>query len=272
MAVIVPVHHQQLTPDEEISRRHLARFLGHYDKYLVVPETLRIDMPGFSVQRFNDSFFRNTFTYSKLLLTSEFYRTFADYEFILIYQLDALVFSDQLLKWCAKGWDYIGAPWLKCRDVDFVSEATVGNGGFSLRRIDSFLKVTELPGIDLELRRYDDFFRPHGTTKERVEERRPGLVQRIAWKLGLFQPPAKDILGISAAAMRSYGLNEDFFWSLKASRYYPGFRIAPVAAALSFSFEVAPRLCYEMNGRQLPFGCHAWNRYDRKFWEPFLLK
>jgi hypothetical protein len=34
---------------------------------------------------------------------------------------------------------------------------------------------------------------------------------------------------------------------------------------------VAPRLCFELNGRKLPFGCHAWQRYDRGFWEPYLL-
>jgi hypothetical protein len=30
---------------------------------------------------------------------------------------------------------------------------------------------------------------------------------------------------------------------------------------------------YELNGHELPFGCHAWERYDRAFWEeqlPFL--
>ena len=40
---------------------------------------------------------------------------------------------------------------------------------------------------------------------------------------------------------------------------------------LRFSFEVAPRLCFELNGRRLPFGCHGWHRYDRTFWEPYLL-
>jgi hypothetical protein len=26
-----------------------------------------------------------------------------------------------------------------------------------------------------------------------------------------------------------------------------------------------------MNGGNMPFGCHAWERYDRRFWEPHLL-
>jgi hypothetical protein len=47
---------------------------------------------------------------------------------------------------------------------------------------------------------------------------------------------------------------------------YPFFRVPTPEQALSFAFEVAPRRLYEMNGRQLPFGCHAWERCDRAFW------
>jgi hypothetical protein len=40
---------------------------------------------------------------------------------------------------------------------------------------------------------------------------------------------------------------------------------------LRFAFEAAPRQCLEMNQGRLPFGCHAWGRYDREFWTPHLL-
>jgi hypothetical protein len=43
-------------------------------------------------------------------------------------------------------------------------------------------------------------------------------------------------------------------------------------AEYGFSFEVAPRYCFKMNRERLPFGCHAWSKYDQEFWEPFLLK
>jgi hypothetical protein len=62
---------------------------------------------------------------------------------MLIYQLDAWVFKDDLMKWCNKGYDYIGAPWFE----DFGSYEKgkklwrVGNGGFSLRKIKYFCKV-----------------------------------------------------------------------------------------------------------------------------------
>ena len=64
----------------------------------------------------------------------------------------------------------------------------------------------------------------------------------------------------------------DIFWSDEAVHYYPDFKIADVPTGLRFAFEVSPRLCLERNHNQLPFGRHAWARYDRAFWEPYLLK
>ena len=66
--------------------------------------------------------------------------------------------------------------------------------------------------------------------------------------------------------------NDDMFFSDQAKNYYPEFTIAPFDVGLRFAFEVVPSLCFEMNGGKFPFGCHAWARYDRKFWEPYLLK
>ena len=42
-------------------------------------------------------------------MKEKFYRAFADYEYILIYQLDCLVFASSLEEWCGKGWDYVGS-------------------------------------------------------------------------------------------------------------------------------------------------------------------
>src|SRR4030095_1462522 len=158
VAIVVPLYNPTLTADEEISLRQLTHFLGANDKFLVVPQTLNIKLQGFQVCRFADEFFFDTATYSALLLSRDFYRTFAEYRSILIYQLDALVFSDQLLPWCERGLDYIGAPWLAGVGLDFVQTTTVGNGGFSLRRTDSFLKVTESSGFEKELAKYRDVF------------------------------------------------------------------------------------------------------------------
>ena len=69
-----------------------------------------------------------------------------------------------------------------------------------------------------------------------------------------------------------YQKNEEHFWAHRAAHYYPEFSIADVNTALRFAFENVPRYCFEKNGYNLPFGCHAWQKYDRDFWEPYLLK
>jgi len=64
-----------------------------------------------------------------------------------------------------------------------------------------------------------------------------------------------------------YTLNEDLFWSDRAKLFYPDFKIAPIDIALKFAFEAHPRCCFERNKNRLPFGCHAWAKWDRAFWE-----
>ena len=34
----------------------------------------------------------------------------------------------------------------------------------------------------------------------------------------------------------------------------------------NFAFEANPRHCYEINKKKLPFGVHAWEKWDKKFW------
>jgi hypothetical protein len=101
-------------------------------------------------------------------------------------------------------------------------------------------------------------------------------------------PPLRRLLGVLRTFRRQFffgnhvryhmeswlerGWAADVFWARQATRYYPEFRIASVEDALRFAFEVEPRQCYGLNNNTLPFGCHAWGRYDRQFWEPFLLK
>ena len=47
--------------------------------------------------------------------------------------------------------------------------------------------------------------------------------------------------------------------------------MASLEDGLRFAFEVSPRTCLDLNGGKMPFGCHAWARYDRSFWEPFIV-
>lgn len=262
VAIVVPMSNRaDLFPDEEISLRHLTHYLGKYHKYLVVPEALEIDFPDFRLARFGPQFFGSAAANTRLMLARSFYQRFQEYEYILVYHLDALVFSDELAKWCSAGYDYIGPPWLISEDTPWVKTPGVGNGGFCLRRVSRCLQVLESPRYAVEPEEY----------WQRYRAKTPNRLMQIV------NYPRKHIKRLRPfnnvqREVDHFNSNEDKFWSFRAQHYVPGFKIAPVETALRFAFEGSPRACFERNGYQLPFGCHAWPKYDRAFWEPHLLQ
>ncbi|HID52620.1 MAG TPA: hypothetical protein EYP41_11365 [Anaerolineae bacterium] len=260
VAIVVPLSNRaELFPDEEISLRHLLYYLGRYDKYLVIPETLELTIPGFRYARFGPEFFGSAAANTRLMLSAAFYERFREYEYILVYHPDALVFSDQLEEWCDAGYDYIGPPWFPDDDMPWVTEPGVGNGGFCLRKVESCLKVLRSPRYAIDP---DDYGRR--LPNDSLINRLANYPRKYLKHLHYFNNVQREI-----ARFRQ---NEDLFWSWRATHYYPDFRIAPVDVAMRFAFEGAPRLCYREIGGKLPFGCHAWPKYDRAFWEPYLLQ
>jgi hypothetical protein len=65
-------------------------------------------------------------------------------------------------------------------------------------------------------------------------------------------------------------MNEDVFWSYFAQKTLSDFKTAPIEEAVKFAFEMNPSDMFKMNGNKLPFGCHAWWKYDINFWKPFI--
>jgi hypothetical protein len=240
VAIVVPAHRFPLSEDDQIAIRHLRKYLGEFDRYMIGPHIPPDEFSDFARPRSSACDFVDRVTYNRLLMSEQFYRAFEGYEYILIYQLDCLVFSNTLEAWRRKGFDYIGAPWFE-RWHQFRSEqseypedivdgfGTVGNGGFSLRKVDAALAVLTLTKRPL----YDRFVQ---------------------------------------GAVATLGIHEDIFWSFNAPKLVDGFRIPKPREALQFAFETEPRYCYRENGNRLPFGCHGWRTYERDFWEPFLLK
>lgn len=264
VAILTPLYQKILTYEEEISLGQLQHFLGGYDRYFVVPEGLQLNFPGFEKCDFDPHFFTGTDAYSQLLLSPQFYARFSEYDYVLIYQLDCLVFSDRLGEWCQAGYDYIGAPLFRSKNKPEKGFSRVGNGGLSLRKVGSFLKV-------LDSRRYLDepvpFWHEYFSV-ELADLKDWSPLRRPVKKLQVLRQARRGVEWYS----QQYTLNEDLFWSDRAKLFYPDFKIAPIDFGLRFAFEAHPRYCFEQNNRQLPFGCHAWAKHDRAFWEPYLIK
>lgn len=257
IAVVIPIYLPSLSNIERISLEQCLRLLSAYSIVIIKPECLNIDAItshyGLTcIEMFPNGCFTSLRAYNKLVLAEEFYRRFQSYTYMLIYQLDAYVFNDELLNWANKGYDYIGAPWLpwKKRHLSLIGRYRlscqrffyklfnkkvfksdkyyayqVGNGGLSLRRISKMQEITA-----------------HYKNK----------INKLLDDDMPFYP--EDVFLLHELTDRNFKLKKPHF-----------------KEALRFAMEERPEWAYLYNGRQLPFGCHAWCHKDYCFfWKSFI--
>ena len=145
VVICIPIYKEKLTVYEQASLQQLNKILGKYPRVFIAPQSLDFDYgaisEGIRVERFPNHFFSGVQSYSALMLQKELYQRFADYRYMLLYQTDAFVFSDKLAEFCALDYDYIGAPVPMTGPVWHFIGGRVGNGGFSLRKISSALRM-----------------------------------------------------------------------------------------------------------------------------------
>lgn len=170
--MVIPVYK---TPDEQeiVSILQTLNLLKTWDIKLIGPESLDYNdyqMIGFKdhqIIKMDDSNFNSIASYNQLLCSKKFYQPFIEYEFLLIVQTDAWILRDELQIWCVKAFDYIGAPWIfrpeqtkKKVLVDLypLMKNQVGNGGVSLRKIQTHIKYSWLAKcIYAIIRKNEDF-------------------------------------------------------------------------------------------------------------------
>lgn len=254
-AIGIPVYKQIPDALEKVSFARCVRVLGHRPIYLVTHPELDCSeyeriatQAGVKLQKklFDASFFKSVEDYNRLMLDKRFYLSFADYDYLLTYQLDAYVFSDELDDWCSRGYDYVGAPWFDYfKNAETGGLYTVGNGGFSLRRVEYFTSLlTSRKGI-------------FSFSKMPADK---GFVAHLKFLLGGYNR-------IGSLVGRNT-LNEDHFFCifLKDSKYAP--HIPEPEEAAAFAFEQSPSYLYRLIGNRLPMGCHAFEKFEyHTFWQ-----
>jgi hypothetical protein len=257
VCIAVPLYKQKLNPFEEVSYRRIFNIFQRYPIYGFMPRGFQWEPPSGTpaIRRIelDPRHFLNGETYSELLCNGGFYDAFAQYRYVLVHQLDCYVFRDELSEWCGKGYDYIGAPIFEGFFPEDPSKVAsfVGNGGFSLRRVEAFQRV-------LRSRRT---YRPQRPFWRGWSLKEPAkLVKRLLMAMGICN-------GVRSCT-REHG--EDIFWSRYARLFWPEFKVAPVREGYRFSWDYAPRYCHARNEGQLPFGCHSWERYDLEFFRQFI--
>ena len=261
-SIVIPVYKESLDKYEELSFRQCLKILHGYPIYLVTYQELIISAYEQIAKDYNiflkkvlfpKSFFESVSGYNNLMMQRKFYSSFSTHKYILIYQLDAFVFKDELAYWCNLGYDYIGAPvespWFeKCNsEKDEAIVWCVGNGGFSLRKVDYFLKVLSWR-LPLMKTKINSFFKYSELKK---------IANFFGWENTIgYYINLKD------------KLNEDVFYTVYLKDSYVPPRLPSVETAALFAFEKSPSYMFDMTGQRMPFGCYAYLKYEYElFWK-----
>lgn len=254
VAVVIPFYREELSHFEKIALSQCEKILAAYPKIAIKPIGLSVPaeiavLSNLSEISFDPEYFKDIHGYNRFVISKLFYEAFAGFEYILIHQLDAFVFKDELDYWCDQDFDYIGAPWLRSKEYknqfksvthqsleylhtrfnikkqgvpterQFINK--VGNGGFSLRRIPKFIEVCN---------HFEKTIEQYNARQERQ-------------------------------------FNEDIFWGIEVNRKQKILNIPDYKQAVKFAVESSPEFALILNDGELPFGCHAWDRYI-DFWRP----
>ena len=139
--IIIPLYrnYNSLSAFEKKFLNNTLDVLSKYDIYIIGPTYINENQyKQFNIKdfiKFNNYYFRDIYGYNDLCLSCNFYKTFDKYDYMLISQLDAWVFSDKLEEFVNMDYDYIGCLHTTSIIPDHL---TNGNGGFSLRKIKTF--------------------------------------------------------------------------------------------------------------------------------------
>ncbi|HYG49860.1 MAG TPA: DUF5672 family protein [Flavobacteriales bacterium] len=267
VVIVIPIYKKTISHAEECSLKQCAEVFSGRHIAFVYPRGLDLDnykalfrkVPTVMFKPFPAQCFENISSYNKMLLGVQFYKTFDAYEYILIYQTDAFVFSDQLDSWLKKGYHYVGSPIvLKAHNDNLEFLPFGGNGGFSLRHVKAHLNVLKKNTITDSPSAVMAYHRQFHKGLALIL-RAPLMVARF---LGFRNN--------SRFYIRQFSANEDMFWSKKAMTIDKKFKPAPASVEIAFAFEKYPSTLFEMNSRMLPFGCHAWEKYEPEFWKQFI--
>jgi predicted O-linked N-acetylglucosamine transferase (SPINDLY family) len=236
--IVIPAYRPAFNLLEQFSIDYLVPRVPGRKLVFIMPRGMdrtyyQMRYPTIEIRMYEDRFFESIIGYNHLLLNEVFYQGFAEYDYMLIHQSDALLFHDNLEYWMQRGFDYIGAPWPngveislkvgKCARGNGVNlKSYVGNGGFSLRSISGTIGL---------LRECDDI--------------------RNYWI--------------------TCGSSEDLFFAF-AGMVADGFSIPNQMIASRFALELEAANYFSMNNEEIPTGCHAWWKHDLEFWKKIIAR
>jgi hypothetical protein len=245
VTVVIPIYLEKPSKLEIISLNQILTVLHKHPITFVAPTGLDTawyenycqGKATIAIQRFT---WKGHIEYGGLMLAPKFYRAFLNYEYILLCHLDAFVFRDELEKWCRQSYDYIGAviynsiwdspPSSLHKLLGASQPEYYGNGGFALKKVETFYKITSKNRLFISLY--------HWVRK----------VRKQAFFDDLFMA--------------------QFFPRFLSSSNLPTQAVAQRfgAAYENWNEDKLPFTNREIDS--LPFGIHGWIQFEQEYWKP----
>lgn len=252
LAIIIPVYKDVIDKFEQASLQKCCLTLDKYEIFLVTHDAVILKeyleiCPKAKVKYFNKKYFNNIEGYNKLMLNLNFYKAFLNFEYIMIYQLDALILKNDIEEWLDKEYDYIGAPWKSITSSGICDNLTQsGNGGLSLRKVKSFVSV---------LRTFNTIYTFSYLLNRAISTKKPIQVLKAVLYF-LFS-------NNFYYRLNNFDKNEDLFWGIIVPRKVKTFKIPNPKVAANFSIDTDVQYWLSMIQPKLPTGIHAFNKNIR---------
>jgi hypothetical protein len=259
VVVVIPIYKAIPNELENCSFLNCLNILRNHPIYIVAPKLLDLSFytninSEITIIRFEDYYFESIQGYNQLMLSKKFYSSFLDFEFILIHQLDAYVFRDDLIQWCTLNYDFIGAPVFNFKSDIYSQNTEVAtlNGGLSLRKTKTAISV---------LNSFHLIYPFKSLLQKNWEESKfKGIIKALYFFL----------FGNNTYHLfNSYDRNEDIFWAIKCQEIIKNYKVPEVGISVKFSIDNYPERAFEIGNNTLPFGCHAFDK-NIEFWKKYL--
>ncbi|MEE1316598.1 MAG: DUF5672 family protein [Prevotella sp.] len=271
VVVIIPVYETNPKSEElrafknniNIMKKHPVCMVTfqHCDlsKYDAIAQEIGVDLKR---ENFPKECFTSVAAYNDLCLSLDLYQRFTDYEYMLICQLDVWMFRDEIINWCKREFDYIGAPiYYPYSEKRYTQKFRgIGNGGLCLRRIAYCISI-------LASDKNKPLLTPRTIMKMYWHFFRYNEAFTCSWvkRLSIIPIALGKMLGYknSFNYFASQHVNEDLLlgtWA-EQSEYYPC-HLPDELTAAEFSIEVnAEWLLKRLHGKT-PMGVHAYDKWN----------
>lgn len=178
LIVVIPVYRKLEDIEKKIIHNN-KDMLNDYEFSFVVPEGMDIlelerEFPEIRLVKVSNRWLGPNLGvkgYNEMMMSKAFYQLFSSYEYMLICHFDAWIFKDNMEEWLSKQYDIVAAPWIfrphswpniewkilregnifskifikcfpNCINIEY-RDYSIGNGGFSLRKISSVIAICD---------------------------------------------------------------------------------------------------------------------------------